>query len=119
MTPHWHAYAYTGHTRPPDREARDPQSATPPLVVAEWLRKPRTMLAGTFTAPGDAMSWLEQQLAETPPMSTALPTDTVLVHARERLTQHPGDQVTRYYTATAYVVRDLVRCAAGDCPDPR
>lgn len=117
MKPHWHAYSYTGHTRPPDREARDPLSATPPLVIAEWLAKPRAMLAGTFTNAEGALQWLEQQLNETPPMSSALPTSAVLDYARSRLAEHPGDQVTRYYTGSSYICRDLVRCT-GRCPEP-
>ncbi|NUP52323.1 MAG: hypothetical protein HOW97_34130 [Catenulispora sp.] len=117
--PHWHAYTYTGHTRPPDREARDPNSPTPPLVVADWPRKPRSMLAGTFTAVDDAMGWLAKQLADTPPLTTAIAPELIIGYARERLTQEPGDQVTRYYTAGSYACRDLVRCPpAGPCPDP-
>ncbi|WP_329176743.1 hypothetical protein [Streptomyces sp. NBC_01477] len=120
MTTHWHAYSYTGHARPPDSEARDPHSAAPPLVVAEWLRKPRSMLVGTFADPDDAVAWLAHQLADTPPMATSLPVRAALAYARDRLTQKPGDQVTRYYTSTAYVVRDLIRCTgqAGTCPGP-
>lgn len=118
MTSHWHAYAYTGHQRPPDREARDPLSPTPPLVVADWLGKPRSMLAGTFTDVDDAMAWLEKQLTETPPLETAVPPALVLDYARARLAQEPGDQVTRYYTQSAYACRDLVRCPqGGPCPD--
>lgn len=117
MTAHWHAFSYTGPQRPRDADARDPQSATPPLEVARWLRKPRKMLAGTFATTDGAMGWLEEQLVQTPPMSSALPTPTVLEYARVRLSEHPGDQVTRYYTAGAYVCRDLVRCQGGDfCP---
>jgi hypothetical protein len=76
------------------------------------------MLAGTFTTPDDAMTWLEGQLAATPPMTTALSISVVCSYARQRLTEHPGDQVTRYYTTSAYVCRDLVRCPndAGPCP---
>jgi hypothetical protein len=117
---HWHAYAYTGPARPEDRDARDPLSATPPLMVAEWFRKPRVMLAGTFTDADEALAWLAAQLAGTPPLPTAVPPDVMLAYARERITRHPHDQVTRYYTATGYVCRDLVWCtgAAGRCPGP-
>ncbi|HEY5834139.1 hypothetical protein [Streptomyces sp.] len=117
---HWHAYAYTGPTKPEDRDARDPLSATPPLVVREWLRKPRGMLVGTFTEPEAALTWLAAQLAESPPPPSAVPADTVIGYARERIARHPYDQVTRYYTAGSYVCRDLVRCtgAPGECPAP-
>lgn len=116
---HWHAYSYTGHQRPPDREARDLLSPTPPLVIKEWLQKPRAMLAGTFDNPADAVAWLEAELAATPPMSTALPTETVIEYARARISESPGDQVTRYYTAGSYVCRDLVLCVPepGPCPN--
>jgi hypothetical protein len=78
------------------------------------------MLAGTFTDVGEAMVWLEKQLAETPPLETAVPASLVLAYARERLSREPGDQVTRYYTTTSYACRDLVRCPhAGACPDPQ
>lgn len=115
MTSHWHAYTYTGPARPRDSDARDPSAPAPPLVIAEWPRKPRSMLAGTFTTPGDAAAWLERQLAETPPLPTGLDAGVLTAYARARLTGRPGDAVTRYYTAGAYAVRDLVRCT-GACP---
>lgn len=117
MTQHWHAYTYTGSARPKDADARNPTAVAPPLVIAEWPAKPRHMLAGTFTTTETALGWLEQQLAETPPMSSALPAGTVLEYARARLQQTPSDVVTRYYTAGSYVARDLVPCT-GQCPDP-
>lgn len=117
---HWHAYAYTGPALPADRDARDPLSATPPPVVRDWLRKPRGMLVGTFTEPEAALTWLAAQLAQAPPLPTAVPADVTLAYARERIARPPHDQVTRYYTATAYVCRDLVWCtgAPPECPDP-
>jgi hypothetical protein len=115
MTRHWHAYAYTGPARPPDADARDPGIPAPPLVIAEWPRKPRSMLAGTFRTPDDATAWLRRQLVETPPLPTGVPAAVLTAHARARLTERPGHAVTRYYTAGAYAVRDLVRCT-GACP---
>lgn len=111
---HWHAYSYTGPARPKDAEARDPLSATPPLTLSEWPKKPRQMFAGTFPSADDALDWLRQQLAATPPLSTDLPAETVLAYAEKRLTRHPRDCVTRYYTASAYVVRDLMSCDGGE-----
>lgn len=115
---HWHAYAYTGPWKPADRDARDPLSATPPFLVRDWFRKPRGMLAGTFADPDQALAWLARELAESPPLPTALPAEAVLAHARDRLRAHPYDQVTRYYTAGSYVCRDLVWCEGlpGECP---
>ena len=114
---HWHAYSYTGPSRPRDAEARDPLSATPPLTISEWPKKPRQMLAGTFSHPADALDWLGRQLAATPPLPTDLPPETVLAYAGERLARHPSDNITRYYTASAYVVRDLLSCEGGtNCP---
>lgn len=117
MAPHWHAYSYTGPARPKDSDARNPATVAPPLVIAEWTAKPRSMLAGTFTDPEDALSWLEQELTTTPPMSTALPAASVVAYARARLAGRPADVVTRYYTPGSYVVRDLVQCTSG-CPSP-
>jgi hypothetical protein len=114
---HWHAYSYTGTARPKDADARDPLSATPPLTLSEWGRKPRQMIAGTFLSPADALEWLRQQLAATPPLPTDLPAETMLAYAGRRLARHPRDFVTRYYTASAYVVRDLMSCDGGaNCP---
>lgn len=88
--------------------------------MADWLRKPLSMLAGTFTGVDDAMEWLTKQLAETPPIETAIPPALVLDYARERLVHDPGDQVTRYYTTSGYACRDLVRCPQTEnCPNPQ
>jgi hypothetical protein len=117
MTPHWHGYSYTGPSRPKDSDARNPAAPTPPLVIAEWPGKPRSMLAGTFTSVEDAAAWLTQELAATPPLATAVSADLMVRYARERLGQAPDGVVTRYYTASAYAVRDLVPCT-GRCPEP-
>ncbi|MFF4120910.1 hypothetical protein ACFY0P_46895 [Streptomyces sp. NPDC001714] len=115
---HWHAYTYTGPWKPEDRAARAPASPAPPLLVRDRLRKPRALLAATFTEPGAAPAWLARETAEAPPLPTALPAATVLAYARERLPAYPYDLVTRYYTASTYVCRDLVWCegAPGACP---
>ncbi|NJP42643.1 hypothetical protein [Actinacidiphila epipremni] len=115
MTQHWHAYTYTGPGRPRDADARDPAVAAPPLVIAEWPDKPRSMLVGQFADREAAASWLEQEVARTPPMPTALPAESLVAYARTRLAQDPADVVTRYYTASSYVCRDLVLCT-GRCP---
>lgn len=117
---HWHAYAWTGGTKPEDRDARDVASATPPLLLLDWFRKPRVLLAGTFTDAAEALGWLGRELAEHPPLPTALPAGAVLAYGRQRLGAFPYDLVTRYYTASGYVCRDLVWCEGepGVCPSP-
>jgi hypothetical protein len=91
----------------------------PPLLVADWVRKPRSMLVGTFTDVDSALAWLEREMRASPPTEHGVPVETVLRYARARLGEEPGDQVTRYYTAGGYVCRDLVRCPPqGPCPDP-
>ncbi|MBM9509028.1 hypothetical protein [Actinacidiphila acididurans] len=118
---HWHAYTYTGVGKPPEGVARDPMSPTPPILVREWLRKPRAMMVGTFTEAGAALGWLAAELEGAPPLPTSLPVETTLGYARERLGTYPYDQVTRYWTPGGYVCRDLVWCdgTVGVCPDPR
>ncbi|MEV6121870.1 hypothetical protein AB0M23_15280 [Streptomyces sp. NPDC052077] len=36
----------------------------PPLETADWLLKPRSLVRGTWSAPGDAALWLRERLAE-------------------------------------------------------
>ncbi|MGH3311009.1 MAG: hypothetical protein ACRDP3_10555, partial [Streptomyces sp.] len=52
--------------------ARDPQSATPPNDINMWFRKPRSMMTGTFTAAAAAADWLEEELTESPPPTSAV-----------------------------------------------
>ncbi|WP_225849246.1 hypothetical protein [Streptomyces sp. HPF1205] len=117
---HWHAYAWTGGTKPADRDARDMASATPPPLLRDWFRKPRVLLAGTFADADAALEWLGRELAAHPPPPGALPAEVTLAYGRERLRAFPYDLVTRYYTAGGYVCRDLVRCEGepGVCPGP-
>jgi hypothetical protein len=117
-TTHWHAFAYTGHARPRDAEARDPESATPPIELDEWYRKPRSMMAGTFTDAAAAAHWLERELTESPPPATAVPVRTHMRAARDAL-RRGSDAYVGYYTAHGrFLVRTLLACPRGNlrCP---
>jgi hypothetical protein len=120
MDQHWHAYAYTGHRRPEDRDARDPHSATPPHVVSLFFRKPREMLAATFTGADEAYAWLRRELSAYPPPPRAVPASAHLALARDALGRGE-DSYTGYYSAGGlFVVRALLVCPRkGErCPSP-
>lgn len=120
MTHHWHAYAWTGHALPPDAERHDLSGPLPPLQVAHWLRKPADRIAATFTEPGEALGWLEQQLQEVRPVPYDLPAERRLAWARDEL-ERRGDVVWGYYTAArGYASRAVIACPReGErCPAP-
>ncbi len=120
--PHWHAYTWTGSGRPADAERRIPSSPVPPLDIPHYLRKPASMLAGTFPIPdtGDARAWLEKQLVEYPRGDWDLPAEAQMRYADDCLAR--GDDVVwAYYSAKgAYVSRALVTCprSGEQCPAP-
>ena len=111
---HWHTFSYTGHERPRDSEARNPQSPTPPNDLNMWFRKPTSMMAGTFTQQAEAYDWLEQELLESPPPQTAVSVELHMQTARDALNR-TADVYVGYYTAHG---RFLIR-AALTCPRPR
>ncbi|WP_181765646.1 hypothetical protein [Streptomyces albidus (ex Kaewkla and Franco 2022)] len=120
MEAHWHAFGYTGHARPRDSEARDPQAAAPPNVVDMWFRKPRSMMEGTFTQPDVAADWLERQLAESPPPANAVSVERHMKSARDALARG-ADAYVGYYTERGrFLVRAVLICPRrGErCPSP-
>ena len=117
---HWHAFTYTGQERPKDSEARNPQSATPPNTISMWFRKPRTMMAATFTDAEAAHAWLGRELTGSPPPETAISVPVHLGKARECL-ERKDDAYVGYYTATGrFLVRAVLVCphTREHCPDP-
>jgi hypothetical protein len=110
---HWHAYSWTGHERPADRDRRIPANAVPPLEVAEWLLKPARNVVATHPVSGgavDAYGWLEAELKEHPRSPRDLPPEVQLEHARECLGRG-ADVVWGYYSDKGrYVSRALVVC---------
>jgi hypothetical protein len=118
MDKHWHAFSYTGHGRPRDSEARDPESPTPPNVVNLWFRKPRSMMDGTFTEAAAAAEWLRRELTEAPPQDPALSVQLYLRSARDAL--HRGaDAYVGYYTEHGrFLVRALLTCPRRGLPCP-
>ncbi|WP_314174248.1 hypothetical protein [Streptomyces winkii] len=118
MDTHWHAFGYTGHERPGDAEARDPESATPPIEIDLWFRKPRSMLEGTFTDASAAADWLERELSESPPQDGALPVRSHLRHARDALARGADAYVGYYTTHGRFLVRALLSCPRPGLPCP-
>lgn len=59
---HWHAFGYDGAQTPADRDAKNPQSATPPLALSHWFNKPTHMHKDAFADVEGAFLWLESEL---------------------------------------------------------
>lgn len=113
MASHYHAYAWTGHERPPDKERVVPENPTPPLEIAHWLKKPARHVVETYdvdTGGGDALKWLESELDEYARHERDLPRDAQLAHARDCI-DRGADVVWGYYSGRGrYVSRALVAC---------
>ncbi|WP_328915664.1 MULTISPECIES: hypothetical protein [unclassified Streptomyces] len=84
-------------------------SAVSPLVVREWVFRPRGVYAATFDRPEDALSWLGVTLDGIAPMPGDLTPDDRIAYAREHLAVHPA-QADPVYSASGYLVQDLVAC---------
>ncbi|MEV1006041.1 hypothetical protein [Streptomyces sp. NPDC049881] len=68
---HVHAFSWLGPRADLDRErerrADSPSFTavgTPPMRVADWLRKPRPYVRATFTEPSGAVDWLIRQASD-------------------------------------------------------
>ncbi|NRQ33147.1 hypothetical protein HII36_15035 [Nonomuraea sp. NN258] len=62
---HWHAYTWTGAGEErgwePERRPDSPEfpsSPLPPMLTGDWLAKPRSRIAATFTELQPALEWL-------------------------------------------------------------
>jgi hypothetical protein len=67
---HWHAYAWMGNgaerAREGERRTTSPEfpgSPLPPMRTGDWLAKPATRIAATFTQVEQAAEWLTGQYA--------------------------------------------------------
>jgi hypothetical protein len=65
---HWHAYAWVGNgtdrAREGERRTTSPHfagSPLPPMRTGDWLAKPATLIAATFTTADAALDWLAEQ----------------------------------------------------------
>ncbi|GAA5047167.1 hypothetical protein HNP84_000426 [Thermocatellispora tengchongensis] len=65
---HWHAYTWIGpgddRGREAERRPDSPEFATsplPPMRTGDWLVKPASRIAGTFSQVQDATAWLAEQ----------------------------------------------------------
>jgi hypothetical protein len=112
---HWHGYTYVGQERPPDSMRRDPSNPTPPLEIADWLRKPKSLVKETF--PNDpagaklASEWMRACGTEHVYLGeAAFPLDDRMAYVDEALSRG-ADVVWGYYTQrTSYVSQALVAC---------
>lgn len=53
---------WQGATMPRDHERRDPTSLTPPLLVSEWLSRPRSMRVHDGVSAATAINWLRSEV---------------------------------------------------------
>ncbi|WP_415949969.1 hypothetical protein [Streptomyces sp. KLOTTS4A1] len=126
LSPHWHAYAYTGrsYTDALIRRGETPGNY-PPIEIKNWLTRPRGHIAATFTEIEEAVSWLKQELVAMPPAGTDFfPIDERLEHSRSTLAQTAGNDVVYGYYSTSgrYVSRALIACprrGISVCPERR
>lgn len=111
-TAHWHAYAWTGHERPPDSERVRPENPHPPLEIAHWLRKPARHVVATYGVDQAeaALEWLRTELAAHPRPQRDLPADVQMAYTEEEV-RRGDDVVWGYYSkGRRYVARVLIAC---------
>lgn len=107
MPTHWHTSVVTGVARPVDA------SPASPLVVREWVFRPRGVYVATFAEPEEALSWLRFTLDDVaPPMPGDLNAAERAGLAREGLVRHPEAGAEPAYSARGYLVQDLIGCRA-------
>ncbi|GAA5068618.1 hypothetical protein HNP84_008412 [Thermocatellispora tengchongensis] len=94
---HWHAYTWTGPGADRGREAErrpdSPEFATsplPPMRTGDWLVKPASRIAGTFTDLQRATVWLAEQYK----MAEGLFLHPDRIGLAERL-EHAADMLAR------------------------
>ncbi|MFE2245220.1 hypothetical protein [Streptomyces lavendulae] len=123
VTSHWHGFAWTGHERPADNVRTDPSQPTPPLEIADWLKKPARHVAATFdnTPAGakEASAWMRAGAEEHVYLSEeSFSLDERMSYVDDDLSRG-ADAVWGYYSKTGrYVSRALVACPRADigCP---
>lgn len=106
---HWHAFAYNGHSVPPDSAARDLNQPVPPREIRRFFAKPASMCKAVFTEPDSALDWLKAELKATPPLPTDLPIEAQYEYSRDCL-DRITDAYVGYYTASGFMVRALLTC---------
>ncbi|MFG2642983.1 hypothetical protein ACGFYP_18700 [Streptomyces sp. NPDC048370] len=114
MTQHWHAYAYTGRSYP-DAAIRRGEVPTdyPPIEIKDWLTRKNAQVVATFTDVDDAVSWVEGELTQNPPVDQEhFPVWDRLQRSRETLRLTAGnDVVYGYYSKSQqFVSRSLIAC---------
>ncbi|HEX5566679.1 MAG TPA: hypothetical protein VFY14_07075 [Streptomyces sp.] len=111
-TAHWHAYAWTGHERPPDSDRTRPENPVPPLEIAHWLRKPARHVLATYGVDqaDQALAWLRSELEKHPRPERDLPADVQMEYSADCL-RRLDDVVWGYYAGSGrYISRALIAC---------
>ena len=122
-TEHWHAFEYVGHERPADNVRVDPSNPTPPLEIAQWLRKPARHVAQTFgnddAGRKDASDWMRQGGEENEHAdANAFPLDARMAYVDDDL-RRGADTIWGYYTKRQrYASRALIACPRVGNPCP-
>jgi hypothetical protein len=121
MPLHWHSYTWTGHGsdlgKGVERRAIGGpafQSSTiPPEITAEWLLRPRTIIAHTFDTPEPAAQWIAQQYQDKPPEQQQFTLEQNRTAALTKLNQGADFIVGHYLPRTQSAFHAAVIC----CPN--
>lgn len=111
---HWHAYAFTGRSYPDSLIRRGEVPANyPPIEIKDWLARPSSQIAETFTDLDAAADWIKRELVAMPPIDAAsFPVADRVAYSRRTLRQADGADVVHGYYAQggSYVSRALISC---------
>ncbi|WP_327385095.1 hypothetical protein [Streptomyces sp. NBC_01207] len=126
MDRHHHAYAHTGRAFTDGERLKGLAPSTyPPFMIQEWLTRPASNIAETFTDVDLAAKWLRAEMEAHPPMDVqSFGIDARMRHVVETLGQERGaDVVWGYYCGKQMVSRAMISCAPGasrvPCPEGR
>ncbi|NRQ31259.1 hypothetical protein HII36_05330 [Nonomuraea sp. NN258] len=117
---HWHAYQWTGAgaDRANEAERRTtsadfPASPLPPMRTGDWLAKPPTRIAGTFTDVAPAVEWLEAKYdAARSALLTPerIPLSDRLANARDLLPRGVDVQWGEWLSGGRFITLGMVCC---------
>ncbi|MFD5318724.1 hypothetical protein [Streptomyces sp. NPDC127098] len=121
---HIHAYRWTGDRRTYDPEGpRRPESPVfatngcTPILIANWLLRPASAIAGTFHDVDAAVRWFEEQMTRAAP-GFASPGEreperlaAKVAHVAVTLHQGGDAHAAWYIQGTGYTTLDLITCS--------
>jgi hypothetical protein len=118
MDKHHHAFRWSGSERPGVDARRNPESATPPILRANWLLKPADMHKGSYDTPQAALSWLAIRLGVDPPARTEM--DAYVIEQFAAVKMLVGGDFTSDYRSKrgALVSLALIACPRDGTPCP-